>query len=157
MTLYQIKHRLTGKVLFKRECASVKLCMEAGVKEGAYLKGAYLKGADLQGADLEDAYLRDANLRDAYLRDANLEGADLIDGGQDKRGYRFVGWIKNNEIQIRAGCRNFNLEQARAHWGDENYSGGTSQAAECLSHVDLIESIARQRGWISETPLQERD
>ena len=75
--LFEIKHRLSGSVLFSLETESLKLCVEAAVKDGAYLRGAYLRGADLDGADLDGAYLRGAYLRGAYLRGAYLGGADL--------------------------------------------------------------------------------
>ena len=95
----EIKHRITGRVLFSLETESLKLCVEAAVRSiadlrGAYLRDAdlrdaYLRGADLRDADLRDAdlrgaYLRDADLRDAYLRDADLRDADLRDA--DLRG-----------------------------------------------------------------------
>ena len=95
--VFKIKHRFTGKIIFKLQCKSFQLCVEAAVKSrvdlqgadlrdadllGAYLRGADLQGANLRGADLRDADLRDANLRDAdllgaYLRDAYLQGAKL--------------------------------------------------------------------------------
>jgi uncharacterized protein YjbI with pentapeptide repeats len=82
--LIQIKHRLTGSVLFEREAD----CLKSVVEKGAYLRGADLRGADLRdadltGADLTDAYLRGADLRDADLRGADLRGADLT--GADLR------------------------------------------------------------------------
>jgi len=109
MTLFDIKHRFSGEVLFKLETESLKLCVEAAVKgranlrdadlrganlrganlcganlrganlRGANLCGANLRGANLCGANLRDAALCDANLRDAALYDANLRGADLCD------------------------------------------------------------------------------
>ncbi len=73
----EIKSRWTSSVLFSVEARSIKLALEAGVKQGAYLKGADLEGADLEGADLEGAYLKGAYLEGAYLKGAYLEGADL--------------------------------------------------------------------------------
>jgi len=87
MTLYEIKHKYTGSVLFSLETNSLQLAVEAGVKakadlRGADLRGANLRGADLRGAnfweaDLRGADLRRANLREAYLRDADVMGANL--------------------------------------------------------------------------------
>ena len=84
---FEIKSRWNGDVLFSLECGSLKICIEAAVKQGAdlrgadlrgaYLQGADLQGADLRGADLRDADLQGADLRDAYLRDAYLQGAAL--------------------------------------------------------------------------------
>jgi len=51
----EIKHRITGRVLFSLETESLKLCVEAAVKSKADLMGADLMGADLMGADLRDA------------------------------------------------------------------------------------------------------
>jgi len=75
--LFKIKHRFSGSVLFSLETESLKLCVEAAVKDGANLYGADLYGADLRGAYLRGAYLRGANLDGAYLRGANLDGANL--------------------------------------------------------------------------------
>ena len=109
--------------------------------EGADLRVANLRGANLQGADLEGADLRYANLRGANLQDANLEGANLrganllnanLQGAnlkgvngflllpvQDLRGYSFTHAIQTNEgWRIRAGCRDFSIEEAKAHWGE---------------------------------------
>ena len=86
---FEIKHRLTGKILFELECTSLKVCVEKAVSAGANLRGAnlqgaYLQGADLEGADLWGADLWDVNLRGADLRGADLRGADLW--GADLRG-----------------------------------------------------------------------
>jgi len=80
--IYEIKHRISGNVLFSLECGSLKLCLEAAVENQAYLRGANLREADLSGANLSEADLREAdlsgaNLRGANLREAYLSGADL--------------------------------------------------------------------------------
>ena len=95
----QIKHRVTGRVLFEGDYESTKEAVLAALKggaylggadlrgadlRGAYLRGAYLGGADLGGADLGGAYLGGADLRGADLRGADLRGADL--GGAYLRG-----------------------------------------------------------------------
>ena len=46
--LFKIKHRFSGSVLFSLETESLKLCVEAAVKDGADLRGANLRGADLR-------------------------------------------------------------------------------------------------------------
>ena len=78
----EIRHRVTGKVLFKAKASTVREAVLAAVKVGAYLsgadlRGAYLSGADLRGADLRGAYLSGADLRGAYLSGAYLSGAYL--------------------------------------------------------------------------------
>jgi hypothetical protein len=84
MKLFEIKHRISGSVLFSLKTENLKLTLEAAVRTGAYLTGAYLRGADLTGADLSGAYLTGAYLRGAYLTSADLRGADLR--GADLRG-----------------------------------------------------------------------
>jgi uncharacterized protein YjbI with pentapeptide repeats len=93
-SLFEIKNRFTGSVLFSLRCGSLKLCVEAAVAAdadltdanlrganltGANLRGADLRGADLRGANLRGANLTGANLTGANLTDANLRGADLTD------------------------------------------------------------------------------
>ena len=77
--LIEIKHRFTDTVLFAldREENSLKITLEAAVKDGAYLQGADLQGADLRGANLRGADLECADLEGAYLEGAYLRGADL--------------------------------------------------------------------------------
>ena len=74
---FEIKSWYFGAVLFSMETESLKLCVEAAVKQRAYLRGAYLQRADLQGAYLQGADLQGADLRGAYLQRADLQGADL--------------------------------------------------------------------------------
>ena len=77
--MIEIKHRRTGKVIFKSETATtVKEAVAEAVKGGAYLGGAYLVGAYLGGADLGGADLGGADLGGADLGGADLGGADLV-------------------------------------------------------------------------------
>ena len=73
----EIRHRLTGAILFSLETESLKLCVEAAVKSRANLYGANLSGADLSGANLYGAYLSRADLSYADLSRADLSRADL--------------------------------------------------------------------------------
>ena len=75
---FEIKNRWSGVVLFTLETESLKLCIQAAIKQGADLRSAYLQGAYLQGADLQGAYLQGAYLRSADLRSAYLQGASGI-------------------------------------------------------------------------------
>ena len=77
MKLFEIKHRISGSVLFSLKTETLKLTLEAAVKAETDLTGAYLRGADLTGAYLTGADLTGADLRGAYLRGADLTGADL--------------------------------------------------------------------------------
>jgi hypothetical protein len=129
---------------------------------GADLAGAYLARAYLARANLADANLADANLAGAYLARADLAGANLaradlvraylagaylIDAGQDRRGYRFVGSLKDGNVYVSAGCRYLALAEARRHW-TAAHAGDVALRAECLAKVELIEAVAAARGWI---------
>lgn len=119
--------------------------------EGADLLGTDLEGADLRGArlwnaNLEGARLWNANLRGAYLRDANLAGAAAIDGGQDHRGFRFVGVPHDDCVMVLAGCRWLSLHDAWAHWR-HRHNDKPDLRSECLAKLALIETVAQARGW----------
>jgi len=77
MPLFQIKHRWTSAVIFELECRSLRLCVEAAVKQRVSLYAADLRGADLSGADLRAADLSNADLRAADLSGADLRGTNL--------------------------------------------------------------------------------
>lgn len=101
------------------------------------------------------ANLARANLADACLADANLAGANLalqhvIDGGQRRDGYRFVGWIKDGALMIRAGCRNMTIAEYRDHNAKRD---DAAMQAETASILDHIERVARVRGLIEEAAL----
>jgi hypothetical protein len=122
----------------------------------AYLSGADLRGADLRGADLSGANLRRANLSGADLRRASLCGADLRRADLreaklreafgfyllpvcDMRGYSFAhATLFGTEWRIRAGCRDFSIQEARKHWG-ENYTGDREQGDMYLHAIDWLE------------------
>ena len=74
---FEIKHRITGSVLFELECGSLKICVQKAVDSGAYISGAYLMGADLRGADLRGAYLRGAYLSGADDKKIKIEKTPL--------------------------------------------------------------------------------
>jgi uncharacterized protein YjbI with pentapeptide repeats len=85
MATIQIKHRITGAVLFEHETTDERIAsglatrdaLEAACETGANLAGANLAGANLDGAYLAGANLARANLARAYLAGANLDGANL--------------------------------------------------------------------------------
>ena len=119
--MIEIKSRLSGSVLFSLETESLKLCVEAAVKGGAYLggadlRGAYLGGAYLGGADLGGADLRGAYLGGAYLSGAKLQAKDgtclllvgerpcLQIGPIGSRADYLIAFITDHGVYIRAGC-----------------------------------------------------
>lgn len=115
------------------------------------LIGADLSEADLTGADLRFSDLATARFENTILTGANLFGASLmntsiVDGGQRSDDYHFFGWILHGALRINAGCRNFTLEQARAHW--QRTRGGTKLGDETMLILDYIERMARVRGLI---------
>ena len=164
--LYEIKHRLTGDVLFSLETKSLKLCVRAAVEvktdlSGAYLHGAYLSGANLSGAYLHGAYLSGANLCGANLRDANLVGANLcganlvganlsgayLHGAQGvihlgtPNGWHAHAWLRDGWLSIRVGCQEKRLAEARAYWS------GKEDRREVMAALDYAEAVALLREW----------
>ncbi len=96
--------------------------------------------ANLLGADLSDANLLGADLSGANLSGANLLGAEhLIDGGQRADGYRFVGWVKDGVLMIRAGCRNLTVAEYRTHNANR---GNVALRGETTAILDHIERVA---------------
>ena len=90
-----------------------------------------------------------ANLSDANLSDANLSGANLsraqhlIDGGQRRDGYRFVGWIKDNALMIRAGCRDMTVAEYRAHNANREDVALRDETSAILDHIEAVARIRK--------------
>ena len=156
----EIKHRATGKVLFAADVKNVRLCIEAAIDKSANLDGANLDGADLDGADLrganlsganlDGANLDGANLRGASLRGAYLDGANLIDGGQDRRGYRFIAQQSEGAVIYLAGCHKWaSIDKALAHYSESYSSSGDRH--ECAARLQFMADEAARRGWIEAT------
>jgi hypothetical protein len=169
---FEIKDRFSGKVLFELECASLKICIESGIKASANLRFANLRFADLSDADLSGADLRDADLRGADLSGANLRGADLRGANlhfADLRGadLRFADLSG-------ADLRDANLSVAQLGFPDgwpafcwvngaeimvqvgcqcfsipkgREYWAGKHNRREVMAALDYAEKIAEIRGW----------
>ena len=75
----QIRSRFDDSILFEydQEDNTIKLTVEAAVKDGVNLYGANLYKVNLYGANLYGANLERANLAKANLAGANLERANL--------------------------------------------------------------------------------
>ena len=114
---------------------------------GADLSGAKLIGADLRGADLSGADLRWADLRGADLYRANLSGTGVFILGQCQRGYAFLLRM-HDEPRIQAGCRDFTLDEARAHWS-EAHADDPILRAHCLGMIATAEAIVAASGGVS--------
>ena len=68
------------------------------------------------------ADLRDANLSGANLNRADLRGSiGLILLTQTDHGYHVLATRCGDRWRIRAGCRDFTIAEARAHWGAADY------------------------------------
>ena len=139
---------------------------------GANLRGASLRGASLGEANLGWANLREANLREANLCEANLCGANLCGadlgwadlGGarcssvlaekcdriftaSSGSGYQMVFVRHPDGISVHAGCRDFeSIAKAREHWR-EGKGHDPKHLADCLSALDYLTALAKQRGW----------
>jgi uncharacterized protein YjbI with pentapeptide repeats len=145
---FEIKHRITGSIIFSLETDSLKLCVEASVKSGADLRGANLRGANLRGANLGDADLRGAdlrgaNLRYADLRYANLRSADLR--GADLRGADLGGANLRGADLRGADLGGANLRGADlrgADLGDADLRGANLRGAN-LRYADLRDANLR--------------
>jgi hypothetical protein len=164
---FAIRHRFTGAVLFEVELSAELSARPFNIKLGAAIKLALMAGADLAGADLADAYLVGANLADANLADANLAGADLagadlagadlaganLAGAKDiiaagqPNGFFAFGYREKNTgtIRVKVGCRDKSMAEAREYWSASHPHW--SDRREIPAALDLIEAIARLRGW----------
>ncbi len=126
-----ILSRFNASLLFEYEFEknSLKITLQAAVKNGANLYGANLRGADLDGANLYGANLRGADLYCANLRGADLDGANL-DGanlyGANLRGADLDGekltktplqlnnlkwFVLISDKYLRIGCQRFTIEE----------------------------------------------
>jgi hypothetical protein len=137
--LFEIKHRLSGSVLFSLETESLKLCVEAAVKDGANLDGAYLRGANLDGA----------NLRGAYLHGAYLHGAGKLIGDRPiiqispigSRSDFLTAYITDNGIFVKTGCFFGTIESFKEAL--KNTHGDNVHAEEYLVAIALIDTHAK--------------
>ena len=166
MIKFEIHNRYTGKVQFTAEIEceetalrSVKIGLavrwaiknEADLRE-ADLSEANLRGANLRGANLRGADLSEANLRGADLSEANLYGADsisdrIIDGGIRSDGYRFLLTRTDpGPWRIKAGCRNFTLDEAREHWTRTRPEGDPLGDETRLIIAHMV-AVAKLRKW----------
>ena len=112
----EIKHYLTGKILFELEKENntlVDTIREASLLTDLY--GADLLGTDLSGSDLSGAILRGSNLHRANLRGSDLSGSDLRGSdlsGSDLRGTDLYGAILRGTNLYGADLREASLRGA---------------------------------------------
>ena len=115
----------------------------------ADFSSANLSSASLRSADLSYADLGSANLRYADLSSANLGSAAFIDGGEERRGFRFFAWRNKEGITAyRGGCHTWpNIDDALAHYGD-GYKG-SGDKDECIGRLAFLRDEAARR-WPAE-------
>ncbi len=87
---FEIKHKITGSILFSIETSSWKLAVEAAIKSKTDLSYADLRYADLHSADLRSADLSSADLSSADLSYADLRYADLSSANLRSADLRFA-------------------------------------------------------------------
>ena len=125
--------------------------------DAANLRAANLGAANLGGANLRGANLRAANLGGANLCWANLRGAlcgsvlaekcDRILTASSGSGYQMVFVRHPDGISVHASCRDFeSIAKAREHWR-EGKGHDPKHLADCLSALDYLTALAKQRGW----------
>ena len=65
----------------------------------------------------------------------------IISAGEDSRGYTFAAVLQDGEWRIRAGCRDFSIDEALEHWGPD----GESDNPECLALVEKLKAEIKAR------------
>ena len=136
--LFEIKHRFSGSVLFSLETESLKLCVEAAVKSGAYLRGANLDGANLDGAYLRGAYLDGANLRGSKLI-GDRPIIQIFPIGS--RGDYLTAYITDKGPFVKTGCFFGTIEKFKE--AVKNTHGNNNHAEEYLVAIALIDTHAK--------------
>ena len=89
-------------------------------------------------ANLAGANLAGANLAGADLAGADLASQHIVDGGQRRDGYRFVGWIKDGVLMIRAGCRNMSVADYRDHNSKRDDANIRDETTSILDHIERV-------------------
>lgn len=120
-------------------------------RDGVWRDGMWYGGEWLDGVWL-DGERRGGVWRDGEWYGGEWRGGEWLDGewygsntrqmvvlGDDLRGYRFVAEFVS-ELRIKAGCRNFSFEKARAHWQSAPESKNKVLILHMLEHARRLES-----------------
>ena len=137
---FEIKHRYSGELLFSIETETMKMAVEAAIKQKADLRyadfscanlsyadlryadfsSANLSYADLRSADLRSANLSCANLRSANLSSANLSYADL---SYANLSYADLSYADLSSADLRsANLSSADLRSANLSYADLSYA-----------------------------------
>ena len=141
---FDVTNRFSGEVQFTAEI-DCKESESTSIKLGLAVKWAIKAGANLAGANLDGANLARANLDGAYLARANLAAQWIIQGAVRSDGYAFMLTnLKDEGVRVKAGCRNFSIDEARQHW--KTSRDGTPLGNETFAILDCLEAMAKARG-----------
>lgn len=129
----EIKSWITGEVLFELACENntVKLTIEAAVRDGASLDGARLAGANLDGASLDGSEKLTGNRPVFQI------------GPIGSRCAYPVAYLTDNGIRISAGCFYGSLGDFESAVQKEH--GDNIHGKEYLAAIELIR--AHERLW----------
>jgi hypothetical protein len=152
---FEIKHWVSGKLLFECDADSMRLAVEMAVEKKANLYGANLYGANLDGANLTRANLDGANLTRANLDGANLIRANLtranLDGANLTRANLYGANLDGANL-TRANLYGANLDGAnltRANLDGANLDGAN------LTRANLDPSTKLDTGETFEVYLRD--
>ena len=142
---FEVKNRFTGAVQFTAEIECADGAPHS-IRLGQAVKWAIKARANLAGANLAGAYLAGANLARANLAGSNVSDR-IVDGGIRSDGYHFLlTRTEPGPWRVKAGCRNFSLEKATAHW-DAKRPAGDPIGDETRMIIANMVAIAKLRQW----------
>jgi hypothetical protein len=126
---FEVKSRWTSASLFSLETETMRLCVEAAVKQRADLSWAHLIGADLRGADLSGA----GGQKITTIGDRPY----LTIGPMGSRSDMLQAWLTDAGVYVRAGCFWNTLAEFKA--AVEREHGDSVHGHEYRAAVALIE------------------
>jgi hypothetical protein len=111
-----------------------------------WLDGCTFEACDMfrtifAGSSMQRSQFSRTHMGHAMMEECTLKGSNLIHLGMSVRGYNFVMTYENGVALIRAGCQEFNLDDAKEHWPE---SANSEEGAK----VTLARRIAHQLGWL---------
>ena len=127
-----------------------------------YLKNSTLRSTLFDKCRLEQTFHETRSIADIKFRSTRLLSPwphqRIIIGGDDKRGYQFLGFRNRNRLEIFAGCRHFaRFDEAVGHWRSyldhPRYREDPALVHEHLLRLAFIRAQAISRGWHSPSDL----